>query len=148
LPRHTRDWQLSALSTVVLAANEPKPDAPCGLARQSVRCTRPPQAFAPNRGTNKKPRKIRGSCKSVRRVARPCRWAGDPQGDSKAPQEPREKPGSPGMRGTDSGTLQDAGTVEALAAALQALSPADRARLAALLVGQPTGQGEGKGGSP
>jgi hypothetical protein len=34
----------------------------------------------------------------------------------------------------------NAGTVEALAAALLALSPADRARLAALLVG---GQGEG-----
>jgi hypothetical protein len=35
-------------------------------------------------------------------------------------------------------------TVEALAASLQALSPADRARLAALLLGQQTEQAEGE----
>jgi hypothetical protein len=38
----------------------------------------------------------------------------------------------------------NAGTVESLAAALLALSPADRARLAALLLGQQAGRGDVK----
>jgi hypothetical protein len=38
----------------------------------------------------------------------------------------------------------NAGTVEALAAALLGLSPADRARLAALLIANPTPAGDGK----
>ena len=40
------------------------------------------------------------------------------------------------------------GTVEALATALQALPPADRARLAALLLDQGAGPAERKGGMP
>ena len=57
-----------------------------------------------------------------------------PQGDSKESQNPREKPASPGSRGTDSGTLADADRLQTLAAQLAALSPADRERLAALLL--------------
>ncbi len=45
---------------------------------------------------------------------------------------------------TNQATDQQPDPVAALAAALMGLSPADRARLAALLVGQQTGQGEGK----
>ncbi len=77
-----------------------------------------------------------------------------PSVSSKNPTVPTDT--TKGLAPTDSGactaactskpeTVQ-AGTVEALAAALQALSPADRARLAALLVGQPAEQAEGKGG--
>jgi hypothetical protein len=69
-----------------------------------------------------------------------------PQGDSNQTQNSLEKQGFPAQRGTDSGTLADAGKVEALAAALLSLSDADRARLAALL-GQGTAkQSEGKDG--
>ncbi len=56
--------------------------------------------------------------------------------DSIPPQNPAEKPGVTPQRGTDSGTRSDAGTVEALAAALLGLSPEDRARLATVLLGQ------------
>jgi hypothetical protein len=57
-----------------------------------------------------------------------------PGWDSNEPQEPKENVQVSDPGGTDSGTPADAGTVEALAAALQTLSPADRARLAALLL--------------
>jgi hypothetical protein len=62
--------------------------------------------------------------------------------DANLPQETREKPGFSAERGTDSGTLADAGRVEALAAELTKLSPADRARLATLLL---AGSEQGKG---
>jgi hypothetical protein len=57
-----------------------------------------------------------------------------PQGDSNDPQKTLENTRYSGQGGTDSGTPADAGTVEALAAAVKALSPADRASLAALLL--------------
>ena len=59
-----------------------------------------------------------------------------PQGDSNECQNTRENRGIQGQGGTDSGTPADAGKVEALAAALLSLSPADRERLAAMLAGQ------------
>ena len=52
-----------------------------------------------------------------------------------------EKPALLPTRGTDSGTLPAANTVEDLAAALSGLSADDRARLAALLLGQEQGEG-------
>jgi hypothetical protein len=42
---------------------------------------------------------------------------------------------------------QQGASLDQLAAALLTLSPEDRAKLAALLLGQQTGQGEGKGGA-
>jgi hypothetical protein len=69
-----------------------------------------------------------------------------PQGDSNEPQKSREKQGFPAQRGTDSGTVTDAATLEALAAALAKLSPADRDRLAAMLLDTAKGQSEGNAG--
>lgn len=66
-----------------------------------------------------------------------------PQGDSNESQKHRENMGVLGPGGTDSGTPADAGDLETIAAALRGLSPADRARLAALLIGE---QGEGMDG--
>src|SRR5262249_14688874 len=75
----------------------------------------------------------------------PPGWAGcrlfHARGESNNPQKTREKQGVSGSGGTDSGTPLDAGGLEALAAALRGLSPADRARLAALLISE---QAEGK----
>jgi hypothetical protein len=59
-----------------------------------------------------------------------------PRQDSNEPQNTRENRGIQGQGGTDSGTPADAGKMEALAAALLSLSPADRERLAAMLTGQ------------
>lgn len=59
---------------------------------------------------------------------------GYPQGDSNNPHESLEKQPIPDPSGTDSGTPSDAVDLDALAAALQSLSPADRARLATLLL--------------
>jgi hypothetical protein len=58
-----------------------------------------------------------------------------PQGDSNEPRKTQGNTGIAGQGGTDSGTLTDAGKVEALAAELMKLSPADRERLAAILRG-------------
>ena len=57
-----------------------------------------------------------------------------PQGDSKEPLKSPEKQALHGPSGTDSGTPADAGTLDALAAALLGLSAEDRARLAAMLL--------------
>jgi hypothetical protein len=51
-------------------------------------------------------------------------------------QKPQEKQGSSAERGTDSGTLTDADHLQTLAAQLAKLSPEDRAKLAALLLGK------------
>jgi hypothetical protein len=62
--------------------------------------------------------------------------------DSNESQKGREKQGFATQSGTESGTLTDAEQLGALAAELMKLSPADRARLAALLMGeQPEGTG-------
>ncbi len=53
-------------------------------------------------------------------------------------QENTSKPRFPAPRGTESGTLANADPLDALAATLRTLSPADRARLAAMLA-----QGQG-----
>ena len=56
--------------------------------------------------------------------------------ESNIPQKTPESLGISGSGGTDSGTLKDAGALEALAAVLRGLRPEDRARLAALLIGE------------
>jgi hypothetical protein len=55
----------------------------------------------------------------------------------------RENQGISVPSGTDSGTWADASGLEALAAALCALSPEDRARLAAMLTGEKVERIEG-----
>jgi hypothetical protein len=71
------------------------------------------------------------ACETVRAV-------GYPQGDSNESQESNDKPQPAEQRGTDSGTPLDATRLEALAAELGKLSPEDRARLAAMLIGDQT----------
>jgi hypothetical protein len=56
--------------------------------------------------------------------------------DSNEPNKTRGNQGISGQGGTDSGTPADPGRVEALAAELMKLSPTDRERLAAMLLGQ------------
>jgi hypothetical protein len=70
-----------------------------------------------------------------------------PQGDSNDPPKNPEKQALPDSGGTDSGTPADAGTVEALTAALLRLSAADRARLAAMLLAQQPERADGDTGS-
>jgi hypothetical protein len=66
----------------------------------------------------------------------PVRTYNYPQGDSNQAHISPQKQGFLDQRGTESGTVTDADRVAALAAQLGRLSPADRARLAALLLGQ------------
>jgi hypothetical protein len=60
-----------------------------------------------------------------------------PQGDSNESRKLPEKQASPERGGTDSGTLTAADPLTPLATALMALSAADRARLAAILIANP-----------
>jgi hypothetical protein len=66
-----------------------------------------------------------------------------PRQDSNLPHKTQENQRIPARRGTDSGTVADAGTLDRVAAALRSLSPADRTQLAAMLTG---GHPEGKDG--
>jgi hypothetical protein len=59
-----------------------------------------------------------------------------PDQESNEPQTPRGKQGFATQGGTESGTPTDAGQLDALAAELLKLSLADRAWLAALLLGE------------
>jgi hypothetical protein len=60
-----------------------------------------------------------------------------PRQDSNKSHKSEENTSTLHQRGADSGTLADADTVGRLATELLRLSPADRERLAALLLGKP-----------
>jgi hypothetical protein len=75
-------------------------------------------------------------CEGLREI--PKSFLMYPQGDSNDTSKTAGNQAIPRQGGTDSGTPADASTVEALAAALSGLSAADRARLAAMLLANPT----------
>lgn len=103
-------------------------------SRCKMRCSGPPHLGARHPKKRRKPGPSLAFRVTVRHRAKVCKVLQYPQGDSKEPRIPAGKPGSDRPGGTDSGTLADAGNLDKLATALLALSPDERARLAALLV--------------